>query len=310
VTDTFVSIDGGQSELRLLVAAGDHRQVGIGAGMVYQPGEDGVERIVACVRQAAATVDLPAHVAGVVAGLTGVPGDTALRRQLTRRLAELLRGPALVIEDVYLAHAGAVNGPGTVLCVGTGTNVLAIGATGASTRLDGWGPTLGDRGSGYAIGLAGLRAAAAALDGVGPRTALTEEFPDAVGGTGLASLQRFYRDPRLVARVAGFARPVIDAAARDEVARAICETAVADLVAVAEAAATRQPDAGRLVSHSGRLIGSSEFLRRRLGDELKTRGLELVEPTCSPVEGGLTLLRGGAPYPSVVANLREQGDGA
>lgn len=306
--DTFISIDGGKSELRLLVASGDRRQVGVGAGMSYQPGEDGVDRILAGVRQAAAAVDLPTRVAGVVAGLTGVPGDPGPRRRLARRLEELLRGPALVIEDVYLAHAGAVNGPGTVLCVGTGTNVLAVGAAGACTSVDGWGPILGDRGSGYAIGLAGLRAASAALDGVGPPTALTEEFPGAVGGTGLASLQRFYRDQGLVARVAGFARSVLDAVPGDDVARAVCEAAVADLVAVAEAAATRQPDAGRLVSHSGRLIGSSEFLRHRLGEELGARGLELVEPVGSPLEGGLTLVRGGEPYRSVVAGLREHGD--
>ncbi len=308
MTDTFVSVDGGKSQLRLLVAAGEHRQVGMGPGMVYQPGEDGVDRIVACVEQAAATVELPARVAGVVAGLTGVPGDPGPRRQLTRRLEELLRGPALVIDDVYPAHAGALNGPGTVLCVGTGTNVLAVGATGAYTRIDGWGPILGDRGSGHAIGLAGLRAAASAIDGTGRRTVLTEDFPEAVGGTDLASLQRFYRDPRVVARVAGFARPVIDAATEDDVARAICEAAVADLVGAAEAAATRQPDAGRLVSHTGRLIGSSEFLSGRLGDGLRVRGLELVEPMGSPLEGGLTLLRGGEPYRSMVAALR--GDGA
>ncbi|MEQ4209482.1 BadF/BadG/BcrA/BcrD ATPase family protein [Actinopolymorpha sp. B9G3] len=306
--DTFISIDGGKSQLRLLVAAGDHRQVGVGAGMVYQPGEDGVDRIVAAIREAAAAIELPTHVTGVVAGLTGVPGDIGLRRQLTRRLEVLLRGPALVVEDVYLAHAGALNGPGTVLCVGTGTNVLAVGATGGYTSLDGWGPILGDRGSGYAIGLAGLRAAAAALDGVGRRTALTENFPDTVGGTDLASLQQFYRDPQLAARVSSFARFVVDAADRDDVAHAICEAAVEDLVAVAEAAATRQPDAGRLVSHSGRLVGSGEFLRRRLGDELGARGLELVEPMSSPLEGGLTLMRGGWPYASVVAYLRERTD--
>ena len=301
--DAFISIDGGKSQLRLLVAAGDRRDVGIGSGMVYQPGEDGVDRIVAGIAEAAATVELPSRVTGVVAGLTGVPGEIGLRRQLAQRLHELLHGPALVVEDVYLAHAGALNGPGTVLCAGTGTNVLAVGAAGGCTRLDGWGPILGDRGSGYAIGLSGLRAAAAARDGVGRPTALVEGFTDAVGDTDLAGLQRFYRDPQLVARVAGFARVVVDSAARDDVARSICDAAVDDLAAAAEAAATRQADAGRFVSHSGRLIGSSEFLRVRLGDELRLRGLELVEPVSTPLEGGLTLLRGSEPYVSVVARL-------
>lgn len=310
MTGTFVSIDGGKSQLRLLVATGAARQTGVGAGMVYRAGEDGVERIVAGVREATVSVDLPARVAGVVAGLTGVPGDPGPRRELARRLAELLGGPALVVEDVYLAHAGALNGPGTVLCAGTGTNVLAVGAAGGHTRLDGWGPVLGDRGSGHAIGLAGLRAAASALDGVGPPTALTEVFADAVGGTDLAGLQRFYRDPRLVARVAAFARHVVEAAAHDEVARTVCEEAVVELAAMADRAATRQPDAGRRVSYAGRLLGSGAFLRRRLGDELWVRGMELVEPVGSPVEGGLTLARGGEPYTSVLEVLRREGGSA
>lgn len=306
MTGTLVSIDGGKSALRLLVATGEHRQTGTGPGMLYLPGEDGVDRIVEGVRQAAATVELPDTVAGVVAGLTGVPGDPALRRQLTRRLAELFGGPALVVTDVYLAHAGALNGPGTVLCVGTGTNVLAVGEGGEHTTLDGWGPLLGDRGSAYAIGLAGLRAASAALDGVGRDTVLTGRFEQTVGGTDLASLQRFYRDPGVVALVAGFARQVLGAAGRDPVATALCRAAAADLADLARAAVTRRPDAGRRVAHSGRLVSSNAALRQELADQLAARGLELVEPLGSPLEGGLTLVHGAPPY----TNLAEKGDNA
>ena len=39
-------------------------------------------------------------------------------------------------------------------------------------RVDGWGPLLGDDGSGYDIGTRGLRAAFAAYDGRGPETLL------------------------------------------------------------------------------------------------------------------------------------------
>ncbi|WP_116952383.1 N-acetylglucosamine kinase [Jiangella endophytica] len=307
MTDTFISIDGGKSALRLLAVTGDRRRTGIGPGMSYRPGEDGVERTADAVRAAAAGVDLPERVAGVIAGLTAVPGDAGPRRELARRLGELFGGPALVAEDVHLAHAGALAGPGTVLCIGTGTNVLTMGAGGTYRTVEGWGPALGDRGSGYAIGLAGLRAATAALDGVGPPTALTEPFPDAVGGAGLAALQRFYRDPELVARIAGFAPVVVEAAEHDAVALAICRTAVDDLVALAASVAGRQPDAGPRVSWSGRLLDAGEPLRRRLGDGLRERGLELVAPAGSSLDGGLRLLRGEAPYAGVLERLREHG---
>ena len=106
----------------------------------------------------------------MVAGLTTVPGDPAQLRLLARGLEKLFGGPALVVEDGLLAHAGALAGAGTVICAGTGTTVLGIGASGRRVKVDGWGPVLGDRGSAYAVGLAGMRAATAALDGTGPAT--------------------------------------------------------------------------------------------------------------------------------------------
>ena len=43
-------------------------------------------------------------------------------------------------------------------------------ADGRTARAGGWGPLLGDEGSGYAIALAGLRAAARRCDGRAPAT--------------------------------------------------------------------------------------------------------------------------------------------
>jgi glucosamine kinase len=311
---TFISIDGGKSQLRLLVVSEEYRENGVGPGMTYQPDENGVGRILDSVRLATQMITRPENVAGVIAGLTGLPGDADLRREIAEGLQALFRGPALVVEDVVLAHAGALNRPGTVLCVGTGTNVLAVGESGGHARLDGWGPLLGDRGGGYAIGLAGLRAATASIDGVGPRTLLTESLANAINGTDLADLQRFYRDPHVVARVADFARHVLDAAPDDAVARAVCDQAALELATAAQTAVARQPDAGTRVSYSGRLITAHGFLSSRLRDELRHRNLDLTDPIESPLEGGVNLLQGDGPYQALLAqaqreaNHRETGD--
>ncbi|KAB8191597.1 ATPase [Nonomuraea phyllanthi] len=300
---SFISIDGGKSELRLLVSTGDERQYGVGPGMAYQPGEDGIARILGSVRAAAASVHLPAAPAGAAAGLTGVPGDPALRRRLVSLLEEFFSCPVLLVEDGLLAHAGALAGAGTVLCAGTGTTVLAVGASGRSVKIDGWGPLLGDRGSAHAIGLAGMRAAAAAHDGVGPATELADRLADDLGGTDLAALQRFYRDDALVARTAAFARAVLDAAERDPVARAICAEAASALAASAAAAVSRLPDAGRKVSFSGRLLAPGNPLHTRLAANLTGRGLDLVAPIATALEGGLTLLRSEEPYRELLRRL-------
>ncbi|MEV0810938.1 BadF/BadG/BcrA/BcrD ATPase family protein [Micromonospora sp. NPDC050200] len=308
---TTITIDGGKSELRLLLRTPAGRQLGVGPGFSYRSHEDGVDRILAAVRGAAATISLPAQVAGVVAGLTGVPGEHAERRRLAVALERQLGGPAVVVEDSLLAHAGALGGPGVLLCVGTGTTVLAVGADGDHARLDGWGPHLGDRGSAYAIGLAGMRAATASYDQVGPATVLVDRLVAALGGVDLASLQRYYRDPVMISRTAAFAREVLDAAAQaDPVAGRICAEAATDLADAAQAATGRLglSGAARRVSFSGRLLTPENALHQALSAELKARGLPLVTPRAEPLDGGPALLSGAAPYARLLASQESGGD--
>lgn len=65
-----------------------------------------------------------------------------------------------VASDMVTSHAGALLGaPGVVVAAGTGTVALAVDEAGRAGRADGWGYLIGDDGSGYAIGRAGLRGA-------------------------------------------------------------------------------------------------------------------------------------------------------
>ncbi|MGP3955979.1 N-acetylglucosamine kinase [Nonomuraea sp. 3N208] len=301
---TFVCIDGGKSELRLLAIDGERREYAVGPGLTYHPHEDGVASILDSVQEASSRLAHPVAPAAVIAGLTAVPGDPAHRRLLTRRLEEFFRCPALVVEDGLLAHAGALAGVGTVICAGTGTTVLGIGESGREVKVDGWGPALGDRGSAYAIGLAGMRAATAAHDGTGPATQLAHRLTGELGGTDLASLQAFYRDAELVARIARFARAVVEVADGDEVAGTICDEAADHLAVAAATAAARLPEVGSRVSWSGRLLELGGILQTRLAAALADRGLELVPPLAGPLEGGPVLLRQEEPYRSVLSRLR------
>lgn len=75
--------------------------------------------------------------------------------------------------DAALAGAHAL-GPGIVVMAGTGATAWGADAQGRRVRSDGWGPILGDEGSGYWIGREALRAVMRARDGRGEATALTE----------------------------------------------------------------------------------------------------------------------------------------
>jgi N-acetylglucosamine kinase-like BadF-type ATPase len=75
------------------------------------------------------------------------------------------------------AHAGE---PGIIVISGTGSIVLGKNDSGLEARAGGWGPVLGDEGSGYSIGLEALRAVFRARDGWGPDTRLCAVLREAL----------------------------------------------------------------------------------------------------------------------------------
>jgi N-acetylmuramic acid 6-phosphate etherase len=144
-----------------------------GAVGLADPG--GAEQAFAAVR---AVVDLATSgraPAAVVVGAAGAEAAPDEAGTLATRLAELWPGAVVgVTSDSVTAHAGALAGaPGTVLAVGTGSVALGVSGDGRRTQVDGWGPWLGDDGSGAWIGRAALRAVLRARDGRDGETALT-----------------------------------------------------------------------------------------------------------------------------------------
>ena len=93
---------------------------------------------------------------------------TQLARELSSRLPQ---ATVAVTSDSLAAHAGGLGGwPGTVLAAGTGSVAVGLGSDGQLWQVDGWGPWLGDEGSGAWIGRQGLRAVLRHHDGRGPGT--------------------------------------------------------------------------------------------------------------------------------------------
>ncbi|QNA92134.1 BadF/BadG/BcrA/BcrD ATPase family protein [Microbacterium sp. Se63.02b] len=102
-------------------------------------------------------------------------------QDLARRLAAATGARIAVASDVVTAHAGALHGgSGVLLIAGTGAAALGIDDDGARL-VDGWGPELGDFGSGSWLGREALRALLRADDGLAPRTALADALAAPVG---------------------------------------------------------------------------------------------------------------------------------
>lgn len=97
----------------------------------------------------------------------GTAGETVplvtdwLRREIPARVG----GELLVLGDVEIALDAAFYGePGVIVLAGTGSNLAGRSRSGELFKIGGWGPVLGDQGSGHWIGFSALRAVCLAWD--------------------------------------------------------------------------------------------------------------------------------------------------
>ena len=130
--------------------------------------------------------------------------------------------------DARAALEGAHGGKAGIIAIsGTGSIVLGKNLAGEEIRAGGWGPLLGDQGSGYHIGLEGLRAVFKARDGWGPDTSLRQSLRQILGiGRWDELVRKVYGGEVDREQIAGLGPGVFAAAADgDPVARRIVASA-------------------------------------------------------------------------------------
>ncbi len=200
---------------------------------------------------------------------------------------------------VHITNDGAIalenafgNRPGIVVCAGSGTIAYARDPQGAIHRVGGLGPILADEGSGYAIGSAGVRAAARAADGRSPSISL---FAAILAALDIATLDELINwawnaDRPAIAALA----PVVcnQAESGDEGARAIIDTAANDLGQLTISLARRfEEDTLIAVAFSGGILSLESPVRAALetylGDTLPQ--VKVVDGNVDPVLGALSI---------------------
>lgn len=223
-------------------------------------------------------------------GAAGAMYAPAEAGALARALSDDLGVPAAVTSDVVTAHAGALDGEAGVLLI-AGTGAVALGVTADAHRIvDGWGPDLGDLGSGSWLGREGVRAVLRARDGLGPATVLSDVLALLIGDaeSPISWVGGAAAPARLLAT---FAPAVLDAAERgdaaalgirDEGARLLAETALA-----ASAGSSVVALHGGLTAHDG--------FRAAVSSALETRGLEAVPARGDALDGAAMIAEGRAP---------------
>jgi N-acetylglucosamine kinase-like BadF-type ATPase len=228
----------------------------------------GADGLIELARRALGEAGAVGRADGMCCGLAGA-GRRDAREALRARILEAGVARSIsVIGDAEPAMYDAFGAnAGVLLIAGTGSVAWARSASGRSVRSGGWGTLLGDEGSGYAIGLAGLRAVVRAADGREVNTTLSRVVlaatrcavpEDLIAWTAAASK----------AEVASIAPVVLGEADRGDLAAgAIAEEAARELAEQVEAvvAGSGQQDtripiafAGGLISPGGPLRGTME----------------------------------------------------
>lgn len=231
----FVGVDGGGTKTALVACTLDGHEIASSMCGPLNYNFIGLDAALDNLQFGLAALGLPkGSIAAVGIGDPSIDdtSDSPLARAFATRAASLLGVPVYVRSDAYMTLFALTGGqkPGVLIISGTGS--MAIGENDAHeiSVTGGWGRLTGDEGSGYYIGLEGIRAALRAADGVAPQTALTTAALEYFGVRALRDLiSVFYGDSE--PDIAGFARCVADCAASgDKVAEDILLTAATHLV--------------------------------------------------------------------------------
>src|SRR5438445_1390170 len=176
----FLGVDGGASKTAALVTDDSGKTLGDGVAGPSNHLRVGIETAARNIERAVNKALVAADVTSreIVWAYCGIAGadHPAHRQEVIDSLSIFFpRGNFTVDNDARIALTGAVGyGGGVVVIAGTGSVAFGRNEAGQETRAGGWGPIVGDEGSGFGIARAALGAIVRAWDGRGPETRMTE----------------------------------------------------------------------------------------------------------------------------------------
>ena len=293
----FLGVDGGASKTAAIVT--DEHGTVAGRGLA-----GGSNHLRVGIEEATRNVERAVNTALVEAGIAireieyaycGIAGSDHPAHH--ERVVEALRiffprGNFIVDTDARVALTGAVGfGAGVVIIAGTGSVAFGRNDLGREARAGGWGPTLGDEGSGYAIAREGLAAIVRAYDGRGESTAMTQLLCNEYSMCDPKDLPRFvYAATTHADDIARYGKLVIEAAqGGDPVALGIIDNAGRELAACVIAVAEKLDllAVPFPVAFVGGAFKAGEVLLGPMRSAINASApyATIAPPRCTPVEG-------------------------
>jgi len=164
----FLALDAGGTKTECLLADDNAVLVHASTGTVklMRVSEaEATSRMTALLQEISQQADVPlTSITRTCMGLAGL-SSPEVQQWARRTLEGLVSGEVLLCGDEEIALDAAFRGgPGILVIAGTGSNVVGRCADGRMFTAGGWGPAIGDEGSGYWIGREAIHMALRARD--------------------------------------------------------------------------------------------------------------------------------------------------
>jgi len=292
----FLAIDAGGTKTRCLLAEETRilARAVTGSVKLMRVGEtEASSRLRALLTEVSLSADVGLNeITQTCIGLAGFSIE-AVREWAKREIGYIVGGDLILVGDQEIAFDGAFHGgPGILIIAGTGSNVLGRAADGAMYSAGGWGPALGDEGSGFWIGQEALRAGFWAEDR-GVATTLLTEIGKFWGTKSLGEIVEM-ANARPGPDFPALAPIVVRCADEgDELAVAVLERAGAELAEQVALVALKMKESGARrkveAAYTGSVLEHISRVRSAMVAALKTSspGVKVVEGAVDSLEGAL-----------------------
>lgn len=291
-----LGIDGGGTKTFSLLATIDGKILGLGIGgplnETFINGQQAHQSIVDSIKEAMSEVKSQIKITAIYVsapGLTAEVLDSVLKQMN-------ISAKVFLEDDVLASFRGAIPADrGVVVLAGTGSFAVARDGHGDQAITGGWGPLLGDEGSGYALGLEVLRTVIRSSEGREKPTCLTELLQNEIQYRNKNELiDRVYGRNMSRQEIAALAVLVSKAATmNDEAAIKILSHAGAELALLGAAAAKKLNSLKKdfLFTLTGGVVKAGEPLLTSFQTEMRNQlpGGKYVRPMAEPIFGTLLL---------------------
>lgn len=224
-----------------------------------------------------------------------IPGIKRYKEELKAQLLNKFSN-AYIDADEMNAFLGAVAKPyGVVIVSGTGSFAMGVNRKGESNELGGWGPILGDEGSGYHIGLLCLKSIIREYEGAGPETVLTPKVMEFLQINNINELKRKVYSKEFDRSCMGSLGKIVKKAAdeSDAVSLEIIDSAAGELANLANRviANLTMDDGTYDVVLTGGVRNFGKLIMKPFTEHIKRKNKNIIvkEPEFEPVIGSILI---------------------